>query len=68
MAYAQEESGAGYWLQERQRTERAQQRARGPIVQRPTHLIRRSAPVKGFARPASELPDGATPPAAAPQT
>ena len=24
VAYAQEESGAGYWLQERQRTERAQ--------------------------------------------
>jgi hypothetical protein len=40
---------ARFWLQERERAVRAQQRARPIIVQRPTHLIRKAAPRKGFA-------------------
>ncbi len=40
-------SNARFWLQERERMQR--QKAAPVVVQRPTHLIRRAAPRKGFA-------------------
>jgi len=41
-----------YWLRERQRMQRMQPQVRRPpiVVQRPTQLIRRAAPRRGFAR------------------
>ena len=58
----QDDSNASFWLQERAR----QNNLHAPeprVVQRPTHLIRRAAPVKGFSK---EVPPGQTPPAATP--
>lgn len=64
-AIAQDDSNATYWLKER-----ARQRALHPpppphprVIQRPTHLIRHAAPVRGFAR---EVPAGASGSLAAP--
>lgn len=53
---AQDDSNATYWQQERLRQSPAQPIPQ--VVQRPTHLIRRAAPVRGFAR---ELPPAAEP-------
>ena len=52
------DDGAHYWVQERLRADAARRRLEGPIVQRPTRLIRRAAPVLGYARPAgpNEVP------------
>jgi hypothetical protein len=41
-------SNARFWLQERERSVRQREQARPVVVQRPTHLIRRAAPRKGF--------------------
>ena len=58
-------SNSRFWLQERERTQQ-RQRAKPVVVQRPTHLIRRAAPRKGFAvempapgAPADVDPNGA---------
>ncbi len=51
-----DDSPARFWLQERERVQR--QRAKPVVVQRPTHLIRRAAPRKGFA---VEMPAATTP-------
>lgn len=65
-AIAQDDSNASYWLQERQRQLQLHPVQPQPrVVQRPTHLIRGAAPVRGFAR---EVPTDATPPAAVPVT
>jgi hypothetical protein len=63
---AEDDSNASFWLQERARQNGSQQQAVPHVVQRPTHLLRRAAPVKGFSR---EVPPGApdaTPPNAVP--
>lgn len=46
-----EGSPAAYWTLEKQRTDRMRQLRQPQIKQKPTHFIRRSAPVRGFARP-----------------
>ncbi len=55
IAQFDESSNAGFWLQER---ERRLKQAAPKVVQRPTHLIRRAAPRKGFTVevPADQLP------------
>src|ERR1700731_3152339 len=54
-AKAQEDSNASFWLQERQRQTQAHPSPESRVVQRPTHLLRRAAPVRGLAR---EVPPG----------
>jgi hypothetical protein len=55
IAQYDEKSAAGFWLQERVRQ---QKQAAQKVVQRPTHLIRRAAPRKGFTVevPADQIP------------
>ena len=43
-----------YWTLEKERMDRMRAQERRRIEQRPTHLIRRAAPVKGFTRPVPE--------------
>jgi hypothetical protein len=70
VSVAQEDNNATYWLRERAR-EGADRPATSElpqphVVQRPTHLLRRAAPVRGFAR---EVPAGVpAPPAGEPVT
>lgn len=45
-----EDSPSQYWTLEKQRLDRMRESQTPRIQQRPTHLIRRAAPVKGFAR------------------
>lgn len=69
-ARAHDESNAQFWLQERARQKllqqqrqvqlRRQQQRRPVIYQRPTHLIRRAKPVRGFTR--ASLPPAPSPP------
>ncbi len=64
-AVAQDEGMAGFFRADQARTQLYQQEqtraGRQPaVVQRPTHLIRRAAPVRGFTRAAPE--DGQAPP------
>ena len=47
---AEDESPAAFFRADRERMRLMQQRAAPVVVQRPTHLIRRGAPVRGFAR------------------
>ena len=58
---AEDESPAAFFRADRERLRQMQQRAAPVVVQRPTHLIRRGAPVRGFARVAPPV-EGATPP------
>jgi hypothetical protein len=63
-AIAQDDSNASYWLQQRARDSETRPPEQQPrVVQRPTHLIRGAAPVRGFAR---EVPVKAPPPAGGP--
>jgi hypothetical protein len=59
-AIAQDDSNAIYWLHEQQREFQRHLSQQPHVMQRPTHLIRGAAPVRGFAR---EVPIDATPPA-----
>lgn len=65
VSVAQDDNNATYWLRERAReTGNRPETPELPqphVVQRPTHLIRRAAPVRGFAR---EVPAGEPPPPA----
>jgi hypothetical protein len=47
---AEDEFPAAFFRADRERLRQIQQRASPLVVQRPTHLIRRGAPVRGFAR------------------
>ncbi|HUZ66130.1 MAG TPA: SGNH family hydrolase [Beijerinckiaceae bacterium] len=66
-ARAQDEGNDQFWLQERARQRQLQQKQvqqrhqpqRPVIYQRPTHLIRRAKPVRGFTR--AELPKNSSP-------
>lgn len=63
----EEESAASFFRADRERLQQPQ--SANPIKQRPTHLIRRAAPVRGFVveRPASESPAPPPAPLAAPE-
>lgn len=64
LAQVDDSNPARYWTLEKQRAERMRQQSEMPrIQQRPTYLIRRAAPVRGNARPASPLDAGAEDPA-----
>lgn len=71
-AHAEDDSSAQFWLQDRARAqaEKSGQASPGVIYQRPTHLIPRSKPVRGFTRsepgPTEVSPDNAALPPQAP--
>ena len=64
----EEESAAAFFRADRERLQQSQRPA--PIKQRPTHLIRRAAPVRGFTveQPAPEPPAPPTPDESGAQT
>ena len=64
----EEESAAAFFRADRERLQ--QSRNAAPIKQRPTHLIRRAAPVRGFTveQPATETPAPAAPDESGAQT